>query len=67
MIRSIIVRSIRDFAIKIALLISALLGGGGKIFFMVGRGGGKTFSSWKLNNVHNLTILVKGDRHLFQL
>ena len=30
-------------------------------------GGAKHFSSWKLNDAHNLTILVKGGRHFFKL
>ena len=30
-------------------------------------GGARHFSSWKLNDAHNLTILVKGGRHFFKL
>ena len=30
-------------------------------------GGESHFSSWKLNDTHNLTILVKGGRHFFKL
>ena len=41
--------------------------GGEKAFFKVGGGGVKHFSSWKFNAEHNLTVLVRGGRHFFQL
>ena len=30
-------------------------------------GGAKPFSSWKLNDEHNLTVLLKGGRNFFKL
>ena len=33
----------------------------------MGGGRARHFSSWKLNDAHNLTILVKGGRHFFKL
>ena len=30
-------------------------------------GGAKPFSSWKLNDKHNLTVLLKGGRNFFKL
>ena len=33
----------------------------------MGGGGAKHFSSWKVNDAHDLTILVKEGRHFFKL
>ena len=33
----------------------------------MGGGGAKPFSNWKLNDEHNLTVLVKGGRYFFKL
>ena len=33
----------------------------------MGGGGAKPFSSWKLNDEHNLTVLVKGGRDFLKL
>ena len=39
----------------------------GQGIFQCGWRGAKHFSSWRLNDEHNLTVLVKGGRHLFKL
>ena len=41
--------------------------GGGQGIFQGGWRGVKHFSSWKLNDEHNLTVLVRGGRHFFHL